>query len=428
MTQRAQRLIARDELTGLLSRRGFREQVEATLGRPRRGHVAVIALDLDRFNTVNDSLGHAAGDRLLQEVAKRLCAAAPRGAAAARTGGDEFALLLTGAAARHAEEHAHQLAAALGEPYRLDAHRARIGVSLGVVLTAIGANEAERLLRRADIALHAAKNDGGGICRLFSEPMEVARLKRLALEVDLREAIAREDIELHYQPIFALGTDRLSGFEALARWQRPGSGAVPPAEFIPLAEETGLIVPLGEFVLRRACRDAATWPAPLSVAVNFSALQFAAADLADLVGRVLAETGLAPTRLEIEITESALLHRTESVLATLRRLRQAGVRVALDDFGTQYSTLSCLREFAFDRIKIDQSFVRDAIARPDCRAIVRSVASLAIQLGIQATAEGVENEHHLDIVRELGCTAAQGYYLGRPSPAPAFGAVAVRAG
>ena len=418
---RIRHLALHDALTGLPNRLAFQERlVEATAAQ--RG-VAVLSLDLDGFRVVNDALGHAVGDALLREAAGRLDRCLEPDDLVARLGGDEFALLLTGALAgetvrSRAAGMARRLREALTRPFLLGEYRASIGVTVGIAVAErdCPVPQPATLLRHADLALFRARAEERGGVRFFAPPMAAERETRLLLHADLREALGTGSVTLAYQPIFDLKQNRPTGFEALLRWTHPRRGPISPAEFVPIAEETGLILPLGEWVLRRACADAATLPAQLKVAVNLSPVQFVGGEVARVVREALEAAGLAPERLELEITESVLLQRNDAVLASLRALRAMGVHMALDDFGTGYASLGYLRTFPFDKIKIDQSFVRDAVARPDCLAIVRSVAGLAAELGMVATAEGVEGPEHLAMVRGAGCGEAQGYHLGRPMP------------
>ncbi|WP_165982333.1 EAL domain-containing protein [Dankookia rubra] len=425
-------LALHDALTGLPNRIAFQERLAEAVAA-KQG-VAVLSLDLDGFRVVNDALGHGVGDALLREAAARLGLCIEPEDLAARLGGDEFALLLSGAPPAtlagetlrsRAAGMARRLREALTRPFLLGEYRASIGVTIGIAVAERDqpVPQPETLLRHADLALfHARVEERGGL-RFFAPPMAAERETRLLLHADLREALSTGAVTLAYQPIYDLRQNRPTGFEALLRWTHPRRGPVPPAEFIPIAEETGLILPLGEWVLRRACADAATLPAHVKVAVNLSPVQFVGGEVARVVREALDAAGLAPERLELEITESVLLQRNDAVLASLRELRAMGVRMALDDFGTGYASLGYLRTFPFDKIKIDQSFVRDAVARPDCLAIVRSVAGLAAELGMTATAEGVEGPEHLAMVRGAGCAEAQGYHLGRPLPLAEIGAL-----
>ena len=409
-----------DALTDLPNRVLFHDRIREALNRLQRqpdASVAVLCLDLDHFKDVNDTLGHSAGDALLQAVADRLRGCIRQTDVVARLGGDEFALLQSGGDQPHdAAALAERVVAALEAPFGLDGHRIRIGASVGIALAPGDGADADRLLRCADMALYRAKADGRGGHRFFEPDMDAQLHARRAVQVDLHDALGRDQFEVHYQPIVNLAAGEAQGFEALLRWHHPTRGMVSPGEFIPLAEEAGLIIPIGKWVMRRACADAAAWPGNHRVAVNLSPVQFSSPDLAEAVAEALAHSCLAPSRLELEITETVLLRDNEAVLATLHRLRALGVRIALDDFGIGYSSLSYLRSFPFDKIKIDQSFVRDMEHRADCAAIVESVAHLATSLGMGATAEGVETEEHLRRVRAAGCTEAQGYHLGRPRP------------
>ena len=409
-----------DALTNLPNRVLFRIRMEELLRAPDRqdARLAILCLDLDYFKNVNDTLGHPVGDALLEAVADRLHNCMREGDIVARIGGDEFAILVPlSDHGDRAERLAQRIVQTLSEPFDLDGQRAVIGVSIGIALATERDISADVLLKNADMALYRAKGDGRGGYRFFEAEMDAQMQARRAIELDLREAMSRQELEVWYQPIFDLAANRVSGFEALLRWHHPEHGMIPPIQFIPLAEELGLIVPIGEWVLRQACQDAVTWPDELKVAVNLSPVQFRNNQLVETVQQALAQTGLAPSRLELEITETALLQDNETVLTTLHRLRNLGLRIVLDDFGTGYSSLSYLRSFPFDKLKIDQSFVRDMATRPDCVAIVNSVASLALQLGITTTAEGVETPEQLDQVRRAGCTEAQGYYFDYPRPA-----------
>ncbi len=409
-----------DALTGLPNRVMFQERLEEALAQQRRrgDGIALLCLDLDHFKQVNDTLGHPAGDMLLKTVAERLRQCVREGDVVARLGGDEFAVLQCGAGQPgYASGLAQRIVATLGGPYDLGGDRAVIGASVGVAVATSELCSADVLLRNADIALYRAKADGrGGFC-LFESGMDDQVQARRALERDLREALVRHEFEVFYQPVFQLQDRRLSGFEALLRWRHPDRGLVSPAEFIPVAEELGLIVPVGAWVLAQACTDAATWPIEIRVAVNLSPVQFYSPGLVAAVQRALQVSGLPAHRLELEITESALLQDSKTVLATLHELRALGLRTALDDFGTGYSSLSYLRSFPFDRLKIDQSFVREMTQRPDCRTIVRSVLDLSRELGMSTTAEGVETEDQLDLLSRDGCTEVQGFLFDRPRPA-----------
>ncbi|WP_052389583.1 putative bifunctional diguanylate cyclase/phosphodiesterase [Belnapia moabensis] len=411
-----------DELTDLPNRALFREQMEAALAAgPERG-LALLFLDLDHFKNVNDTLGHPLGDALLRDVARRLRSCVRTGDLVARLGGDEFAILQApGRSADEAADLAQRVVDVICAPYELLGYRAQVGASIGIALaehvSGDAATAADQMLQHADLALYRAKAAGRRTWRFFEAGMAAELAARLSMEADLREALPRNQLEVMYQPIFGLQANRLSGFEALLRWRHPTRGMVSPAVFIPIMEETGLIEAVGRWVLEQATREAATWPAPLKVAVNLSPLQFRAADIATSMLHVLGQSGLAPQRLELEITESALLQSDGGVAEVLQAFRGTGIRTSLDDFGTRYSSLSYLLSFPFDKIKIDQSFVREMATRPECVAIVTSVAHLANQLGMATTAEGVETAEQLRRVREAGCTEAQGYLFGPPESA-----------
>jgi diguanylate cyclase (GGDEF)-like protein len=411
-------LARHDILTNLPNRVLFREHLdEAFLTLKRERMFAVLCLDLDRFKQVNDTLGHAFGDELLKAVADRLRTCAKADDVIARLGGDEFAIIQ---AAVDRPEQCSELAAriieTLSETYDIDGKHVDIGASVGIsIAPADGANP-DQLLSNADMALYIAKGDGGGIHRFFEAEMDKRLQARRSLEADLRSAIANGEFELYYQPIVHLQTKRITGFEALLRWNHPSQGVVSPVKFISLAEETGLILPLGEWVLRTACMQAANWPEPIDVSINLSPAQFKSRNLVQIVVNALAASGLPPKRAVLEITESVFLQNEAGVVATLHQLRELGVRIAMDDFGTGYSSLSYLRSFPFDRIKIDKSFVRDMLHREDCRAIVGTVAELARKLKMVTVVEGVETQAQLDLVTALGCDECQGYLIGYPTP------------
>jgi len=426
---RIQFMAHHDALTRLPNRVMFHERMTAALADPQGKHLAqggraaVFCLDLDYFKTVNDTLGHPAGDALLEAVTGRLHLCIRDDDVLARLGADEFGILRVAgdhpdsSATLSSEALARHIVDALSKPYDINGHRVIIGVSVGVAIAMDQESSPDTLLKCADLALYRAKADGGGRFCFFEPEMDTTMRTRRQMELDLREALERHELELYFQPFIDLKTNTVSGFEALLRWYHPGLGMVSPAQFIPLAEEMGLIVPIGEWVLREACAHAMTWPAAMVVAVNLSPVQFGSDNLLAAVELALAESGLAPNRLELEITETALLRDNETVLATLHQLRGLGARTALDDFGTGYSSFGYLRSFPFDKLKIDQSFVREMDARPDCRAIVNSVAALALELGIVTTAEGVETREQLNQIRAAGCTEAQGYLFDVPRPA-----------
>ena len=408
-----------DGLTALPNRVLFRQEMERELARARGGEaVAVLCIDLDHFKRVNDTLGHAAGDALLQGAAERLRACVRETDIVARLGGDEFAIVQVQAEQpRAATVLAERLIADLSRPFDIDGHQVVVGASVGIALAPSDGTDADQLMKSADMALYRAKADGRGVLRYFESEMDAKMQARRALELDLRKALVEHEFELFYQPIVDLQSNRVSGFEALLRWNHPTQGLISPADFIPIAEDMGLITPLGEWVLRQACREAAGWPERVKVAVNLSPAQFKSKALALVVTTALADSGLAPDRLELEITESVLLQDNDTVRGVLHQLRQLGVRISMDDFGTGYSSLSYLRSFPFDKIKIDQSFVRDMGQHDDSIAIVRAVAGLGRNLGMSTTAEGVETNEQLGRLREEGCTEVQGYLFSRPLPA-----------
>jgi diguanylate cyclase (GGDEF)-like protein len=408
-----------DALTGLPNRVLFHEQLEQGLRRAgANDQLAVLCLDLDHFKDINDSLGHPIGDALLKEVGRRLKATVGGNDTVARLGGDEFAVVQIG---RSEEAAARVLAGRLVEvisaPYEIDDHQIIIGVSIGISLSPQDGSNPDELLKNADLALYRAKADGRGTYRFFETGMDARAQARRLLEMDLRAALQRNEFEAYYQPIRDVASDRVVAFEALLRWNHPQRGLIAPINFIPLAEETGLIVQLGEFVLHGACADAATWPDDVDVAVNLSPVQFKSPNLIASVTAALAASGLSARRLELEITESVLLQNSEATLTTLHELRAMGVRISLDDFGTGYSSLSYLRSFPFDKIKIDRSFVSELATREDSMAIIRAVTGLGRSLGIVTTAEGVENDAQLELLRREGCTQAQGYLFSKPRPA-----------
>ncbi|WP_428483614.1 putative bifunctional diguanylate cyclase/phosphodiesterase [Rhodopila sp.] len=411
---------ASDSLTGLANRASLHTRLGELLAQARLGNssVAVVYLDLDRFKSVNDTLGHSVGDALLIKVAERIRAAARADDMIARLGGDEFAILQANAVQPQAAEAlAARLVDLISRTYIAAGHMLTIGASVGVAIAPSDGDDAETLLKHADLALYRAKADGRGVFRFFQDSMDVEVQARRLLEMDLRRALALKELELFYQPQIDLESDMLVGFEALIRWRSPARGLVSPALFITLAEEIGLIAAIGEWVLRTACREAASWPRPVSIAVNISPIQFRGGKLVQTVKSALAASKLDPSRLEVEITEGALLDNTDTVLQVLHELKALGIRISMDDFGTGYSSLSYLQKFPFDKIKIDQSFVRGADHSAGSGAIVRAVAALGASLGMTTTAEGVETKEQLDRVRAEGCTSVQGYLTGRPIPA-----------
>jgi diguanylate cyclase (GGDEF)-like protein len=405
-----------DGLTGLPNRVLLRERLEQALADPAR-RCALLSLDLDDFKTINDSLGYQLGDTVLRATADRLSRALPSGALLARLGADEFAIVQPGIASPEAATAlADRLLRDVSRPQVIDGQPITPSASIGIAIGPEHGSTADDVLRHADLALSSVKAAGGGYAALFSPSMETAVQRRRSLHADLRNAIADNALALAYQPVVNLRTGKVSGFEALLRWDRPGFGRVSPAEFIPLAEETGLIVSIGAWVLKRACAEAAKWPGALRVAVNVSAAQFRAVGLYEAVTAALASSGLSPKRLELEITESVMMQNWEESAGLLQRLKQLGVRVSMDDFGTGYSSLGSLRKFPFDKIKIDQAFVRELTPESETVAIVRAIVALCDALGMSTTAEGVETREQLAIVTQEGCTEVQGYFFSQPRP------------
>jgi diguanylate cyclase (GGDEF)-like protein len=407
-----------DPLTGLPNRLSFEEDLDRALALlPRGQSLAVLSLDLDNFKAVNDTLGHPAGDELLKQVAARLRRTVRPGDRVARFGGDEFAVVQTGAPTpADMTALAHRIIEVLSAPYTIDDQVALVGTSIGIAIAPVDGDSADELLKKSDLAMYRAKSEGRGTSHFFEPGIDASMQARRRLELDLRRALARREFELFYQPIFNLERNEIIGFEALIRWRHPQRGLILPAEFIPLCEEIGLIVPIGEWVLRQACAEAATWPALMHVAVNISPIQFRGGNLYATVSRALSESGLAPDRLELEITENVLLSDRRATLAMLNDLRVLGVRIALDDFGSGYSSLGYLLSFPFDKIKIDSSFIRGIAEDRKALAIVRAVTELSARLGVSTTAEGVETAEQLDRVRSEGCTEAQGYAISKPQP------------
>jgi diguanylate cyclase (GGDEF)-like protein len=421
------RLASEDSLTGLLNLRGFRSalaEIREKHGSGRRTPEAmdrvdygILLLDLDRFKIINDTLGHSVGDLLLQETARRLRAALRSTDVLARLGGDEFGVIVDCVKARGAlDDLANSLIKAIRTPFDLGGYRVRTTVSVGVAVSPSDGENADDLVVAADLALYAAKEHSRDGYQFYHRSMTKELTDRRQIEVDLREAIERNELELYYQPIVSLRDNKVTGFEALARWNHGIKGFIPPSSFIPIAEDTGLMTGLGEWALTEACGRISRLPGDFNLAVNLSPVQFSSPDLVDVVQRALILSGLAPGRLELEITESLLLENNEHTITMLRRLRELGVRIALDDFGTGYSSLSYLRNFPLDRIKIDRSFVTDIATQHDQIAVVQAVISIARALGMSVTAEGVETPIQKEFLRSLGCDEAQGFLFGKPVP------------
>ena len=408
-----------DVLSGALNRASFNEVLQQACWRRAEGGPAfsLLCIDLDHFKDVNDSLGHAAGDEVLRVATQRLKASVREGDQVARLGGDEFAIVLLGVASvETVTPLAQRMVEALAQSYDVADQRVLCGGSVGVAIHGIDATEPYELLGKADLALYRAKANGRGGFSFYDVAMDQQMQARRELTRDLRDAIGAGQMSLHYQPLYGRDARTLTGYEALLRWQHPVRGNIPPVEFIPLAEETGEIDAIGLWVLRRACTEAAKWPAQLTVAVNLSALQFASNNLLQLVTQALADAGLAPERLELEITESLLMNNTEQVMGVLRSLSALGVSIAMDDFGTGYSSLAYLWRFPFDKVKIDRAFTHNLGHDAKVGVIVHSIISLAHSLEIKVNAEGVETPSQMAALQERGCDELQGFLLGRPGP------------
>ena len=408
-----------DALTGIGNRLLFNKQLtEALVHRQRQGgQLAVLFIDLDGFKAINDTLGHGTGDSVLKHLASRLQNGLREGDKIGRLGGDEFAVIQFGTEQpREATALAKRLIELIGTPFSVDHHDLVIGASVGIAIAEGDYQESAQLLRAADLAMYRAKADGRGRFSVFDPQLDRLAQERRGLETALRTAVEQDALEIHYQPFANLQTGRISGFEALCRWNDPERGSVPPSTFIPLAEEIGLIDLIGERTLKRACADAVSWPQDISVAVNVSPAQFKSGNLYGAVEAALAASGLSPSRLELEVTESIFLQGSEMNCALLGRLGEMGVRISLDDFGTGYSSLSYLRSFSFSKIKIDKSFIGDLSKSESSVAIVRAVCGLARSFGATTTAEGVETDHQLAQIRAEGCTDMQGYFLSKPLP------------
>jgi diguanylate cyclase (GGDEF)-like protein len=422
-TQRSSERIAdlarKDTLTGLANRHSFLEELQAACAGPQtRPGFALFWIDLDRFKEVNDSYGHPAGDALLQTIAQRLKACVRGLDFVARLGGDEFAILIRGDGLTQEilARIAQRLTDAISRPVDVLGNIVRVGSSIGISAGPFGERPPDDIMRTADIALYRAKSSGRGRAVFFSPEMESDLIQRRRLQADLEAAVAGGHLELHYQPIYSLATRNVVSFEALMRWHHPDYGHIPPAEFIPLAEESGLIDTMGAWAMRTACKAAASWPEGISVAVNLSAAQFLGSDVSAMTRSALQDAGLAPSRLQLEVTEALLLDDRLETWNTLSALKQLGVVIALDDFGTGYSSLNYLRSFPFDKIKIDRSFVRDECRNAEAQPVIRALTTLAQTLGIKAVAEGVETAQHLALVQACGCDEVQGYLFSQPVP------------
>ena len=411
-----------DPLTDLPNRAAFNECLEATLEQAASAgeSFAVLSLDLDRFKEINDCFGHIVGDELLCQIARRL-EVATEGAFVARLGGDEFIVITAvGSQPATAEAICERLSVALAKEIAIDGHLLHAGLTIGVSIYPNDGTDAESLVANADAALYHAKAEERGSIRFFERDMDKRLREKRALQHDLRSAITRNELELYYQPQALIGGE-ITGFEALVRWHHPSRGLISPGTFIPLAEESGLIASLGEWILRAACREAASWPRPLSIAINLSPMQFRHGDLPRLVHEILLETGLTPGRLELEITEGVLIDDFARAVSLLRRLKNLGVRIAMDDFGTGYSSLSYLQSFPFDKIKIDQSFISKLSQHSQSEAIIRAVIGLGRGLDLPVIAEGVETEEQLAFLSKEGCNEMQGFLIGRPKPISDYG-------
>jgi diguanylate cyclase (GGDEF)-like protein len=408
-----------DALTGLPNRIFLHERIEQAVAHAARGRpCALLCLDLDRFKAVNDTFGHPTGDALLMAVSQRLLHCVREVDTVSRLGGDEFVVLLVALVdIDDSSVVAQRITIAMNTPFEIDGHEIMIGVSLGIAVAPLDASSAVELLKNADTALYRAKQEEKGSFRYFKPEMHAKLQARANLEKDLRAAIQSNALELFFQPQYVLTTDRLCGFEALLRWRHPVRGMISPGEFVPLAEETGLIVPIGAWVLHQACREAMGWPGSLTVSVNLSAVQFQSSAVVNSVREALEASGLPAARLDLEITETVLLDKSGATMGILSELHELGATIAMDDFGTGYSSLSYLRSFPFDTIKIDQSFVRDLAERDDARAIIRAIVGLGQSLGMKTLAEGVETQEQLAHLRREGCDEAQGYLFSKPIPA-----------
>jgi diguanylate cyclase (GGDEF)-like protein len=417
--ERIRHLAHYDALTDLPNRVSFYERTEAILAHLRRDEsVAILSLDLDHFKNVNDTLGHPAGDLLLKEAADRMRSCVRGEDFVARLGGDEFAVVqVPSAEPPNIPALASRLIEVVGAPYECDGRQVVVGLSVGIALAPADGDHPDALMKNADLALYRAKADGGGAYRFFEVGMDARMQARRVLELELRKAVVNLEFELYYQPVVDVKSGRITSCEALIRWHHPERGMIPPLEFIPVAEETGLIVPIGEWVLTTACAEATRWPKEIIIAVNLSPAQFKSRNLVQAVKNALAKSGLPAGRLELEITELVLLQESEGAFVILHQLRDLGIKIVMDDFGTGYSSLGYLRSFPFDKIKIDQTFIRDLPGKEDSVAIVRAVVGLSSSLGITTTAEGVETKEQLAGLTSEGCDEFQGFLFSKPRPA-----------
>ncbi len=401
-----------DGMTNLSNRFRFNDKLYRALTRDE-GHAGILYLDLDNFKSINDTLGHAMGDRLLQEAARRLEKCAPNAEVIARLGGDEFAILFSRQTMTCMEDISSAIVEELSRPIQLGDHQVVIGTSIGIACGPGHGVDTETLARNADLALYAAKSGGRNRWMRFEAGMDEVAKERRLIEMDLRGALAKDEMRLHYQPLVSAGSGDTVGYEALIRWEHPDRGTVMPNDFIPIAEETGLIVQIGEWVIRQAIDDLATWPSHISVSVNLSPAQMRSPSLIQTLVNALARTGIDAGRICLEITETVLMQDSDANIETLHKLRNVGVQIALDDFGTGYSSLNYLRSFPFSKIKIDRCFVADIDKNADCQAIIRSVVTLANSLGMTTTAEGVERQEQMDLLRSEGCSEVQGYLFSK---------------
>ena len=407
-----------DPLTELPNRRLFQEELDYALKHADADEsVTVLSLGIDDFKNVNDALGHPIGDRLLKQIAARLRSAVRASDTVARLGGDEFAIILSRLSPFNAAALAVRIVDLIGEPYVFDGEQVVVSTSIGIAVSPTDGSTTGELLKNADLALQLAKSEGRGTHRYFEPGMDARVKQRHGMKMNLRRAVAMEEFELYYQPVLRAASEEIVGFEALIRWNHPERGLVPPGDFIPTAEATGQIVAIGEWVIRTACREAATWPAGLTVAVNLSPIQIKSANLVIAIKAALADSGLPAGRLELEVTETVMLQDDGTTMRVLGELHGLGLLISMDDFGTGYSSLGSLRKFPFDRIKIDQSFVSEMSDRGDSLAMVRAVSAIGASLGMATTAEGVETREQFERVKKEGCTEVQGYLFSRPKPA-----------